>query len=195
MRTYRMLLTTVSLLLLSTLSAKAQTEETRDKSVYVEILGASNGIGINYDARFKHESPWGYRVGVGFGYAQSNWFFSLNQSTRVYSAPIEVNYLAGKKRSKFEVGLGINLGLYNDHYSVNVYEPMPQAQSAYTIKKKSYTENNFDAFAFTNVGYRHVSRKGFQFRVGVTSGLVLTKNRNTSREFLIAPYISFGKAF
>lgn len=58
MRTYRMLLTTVSLLLLSTLSAKAQTEEARDKSVYVEILGASNGIGINYDARFKHESPW-----------------------------------------------------------------------------------------------------------------------------------------
>ena len=70
-----MLLTTVSLLLLSTLSAKAQTEEARDKSVYVEILGASNGIGINYDARFKHESPWGYRVGVGFGYAQSSWFF------------------------------------------------------------------------------------------------------------------------
>lgn len=137
----------------------------------------------------------GYRVGVGFGYAQSTWFFLLNQSTRVYSAPIEVNYLAGKKRSKFEVGLGVNLGLYNDHYSTVTLEPTPESQSAYTAKKTNHTENNFDAFAFANVGYRHVSRKGFQFRVGVTSGLVLTKNRNTSREAVIAPYISFGKAF
>lgn len=93
------------------------------------------------------------------------------------------------------MGLGVNLGLYNDHYSTVTLEPTPESQSAYTAKKTNHTENNFDALRFCQCRLSARVAEGLPIPCGVTSGLVLTKNRNTSREAVIAPYISFGKAF
>ena len=87
----RLILLTGLFLLTGTLTASAQEEQSRDKSVYLELLGPSMMVGINYDARFKEGSPWGYRTGLGFGYSESNWFFGDATSTRVYSIPLEVN--------------------------------------------------------------------------------------------------------
>lgn len=37
----------------------------KTRSLSVELLGAQNMVGINYDSRFKGNSGWGYRVGIG----------------------------------------------------------------------------------------------------------------------------------
>ena len=41
-------------------TATAQQSENTQKSVYVEVLGASNLVGVNFDSRFKPNSPWDY---------------------------------------------------------------------------------------------------------------------------------------
>ena len=42
------------------------------KSLSVELFGAQNTIGINYDSRLKGNSGLGYRIGIGFGYADNS---------------------------------------------------------------------------------------------------------------------------
>lgn len=44
------------LLLSCMLNVNAQDDNVRTKSVYVEVLGPSNGIGVTYDARFNENS-------------------------------------------------------------------------------------------------------------------------------------------
>ena len=46
----------IALLLLSVLTVSAQEEIVRGKSVYLEVFGPSNYIGVNYDARFSKNS-------------------------------------------------------------------------------------------------------------------------------------------
>lgn len=191
----RFILLTGLFLLTGTLTASAQEEQSRDKSVYLELLGPSMMVGINYDARFKEGSPWGYRTGLGFGYSESNWFFGDATSTRVYSIPLEVNYLIGKRKSKLELGVGVNVGLYNDHYRVTQYEAPSNPSGSYVTKTVSFSENKVSAFGYTDVGYRYTSTRGFQFRVGLTTALTLDKTRQSAHTVMAAPYISFGKAF
>ena len=183
------------LLLAGTLTTSAQETTQHDKSVYFELLGPSLITGINYDARFKKNSPWGYRAGLGFGYSKSNWFFGDAQSTRAYSIPLEVNYLLGRKKSKLELGVGINVGLYNDHYRITYIEPTGDLANPYTWKTIADSENKVSSFGFLNVGYRHTSTRGFQFRIGLTGALTLDKSRQSAHTVMAAPYISFGKAF
>ncbi len=45
------------------------------RHVSVELLGAQNAVGINYDSRFKGNSGLGYRVGIGYGYGDNSGFF------------------------------------------------------------------------------------------------------------------------
>ena len=46
----------------------------KTRSLSVELLGAQNMVGVNYDSRFKGNSGWGYRVGIGYGYGDnSSW--------------------------------------------------------------------------------------------------------------------------
>ena len=130
----RLILLTGLFLLTGTLTVSAQEEQSRDKSIYLELLGPSMMVGINYDARFKEGSPWGYRTGLGFGYSESNWFFGDATSTRVYSVPLEVNYLIGKRKSKLELGVGVNVGLYNDHHRVTQYEAPSNPSGSYVAK-------------------------------------------------------------
>ena len=61
----RLILLTGLFLLTGTLTASAQEEQSRDKSVYLELLGPSMMVGINYDARLQEGSSMGYRYGAG----------------------------------------------------------------------------------------------------------------------------------
>lgn len=171
------------MLLAAGVYSSAQTYQ-RGKAVYGELLGASQGIGVNYDSRFKVgvSDGFGWRAGLGFGYAYSTNFvaFSIredkvdtyNQMFRL-AIPLELNYLIGKGNSKFETGLGTALCL-----------------ERYTSQTGAEPENSFGFVPFLSLGYRLVTSKGFLFRAGV----IPTYNI-PSTQVSFYPYLSFGWAF
>ena len=98
----------LSLFALCCFSAVMAQQKTRNLSV--ELLGAQNIVGINYDSRFKGNSGLGYRVGLGYAYGNNSSLF--DQKINGVAAPFELNYLLGKKNSKLELGFGASLGVY-----------------------------------------------------------------------------------
>ena len=62
-------------------------------------------------------------------------------------------------------------------------------------KTKPIKENKFGMFAYTTVGYRYTSKKGFQFRAGVMPAVAFAFKGIHDHKVVLAPYISFGKAF
>lgn len=127
----------IILLLAATLTANAQQTADKQKSVYLEVFGASNLAGLNYDSRFKAGSPWGYRVGLGYTYSKSYSMFSGSNSLNGANVPMEINYLLGKKRSRLELGFGLNLGYYTEKYDtwntklVGDYNGIPYYETEY----------------------------------------------------------------
>ena len=79
------------------------------KNIYLELLGASNMIGVSYDTRIKPGSAFGYRAGISYFYGTD---YNSNEG-HGFSVPLEFNCILGKRRSKFEAGTGINMGLYS----------------------------------------------------------------------------------
>lgn len=99
----------LSLFALCCFSAVMAQQKTRNLSV--ELLGAQNIVGINYDSRFEGNSGLGYRVGIGYGYGDNSGFL-FDQKINGVGVPLELNYLLGKKNSKLELGFGASLGVY-----------------------------------------------------------------------------------
>ena len=98
----------LSLFALCCPSAVMAQQKTRNLSV--ELLGAQNIVGINYDSRFNGNSGLGYRVGIGYGYGDNSGLF--DQKINGVGVPLELNYLLGKKNSKLELGFGASIGVY-----------------------------------------------------------------------------------
>lgn len=190
----------LALLMAISTGAWAQQEAPRSKSVYLELAGPSNGIGISYDARFKPLSPWGYRVGLSWTYSKHSGIFASSSSLRGYSAPIEVNYLVGKRKHHLEIGVGANLGIYNEHYTVysitGEHQTTTEAGTVttYETKRTEMKHNTFGYFVYGNIGYRYQTTKGFQLRAGISPSFNFGDSHGVNKGWFF-PYISFGKAF
>lgn len=167
-----------------------------DKSLFLEILGASNGIGANYEQRFKNNPALRYRIGVGVGYSSSSSpFFGTRVSETAFSVPVGITYLRAKKVHALELGAGANIGYYCEKSrSLSSIPVSPNSQDK-EVREVKTSANNIDAFIFGNIGYRYTSAKGFQFRAGITQGLMMTNSRGGFGEYIFSPYISFGKSF
>lgn len=168
----------------------------------LDLGGTSSGIGIAWDARFKKGSPWGYRAGLGWGYQEETTFLGPKSSIRFYNLPAEVNYLMGKRRSKLELGAGLQFSLFNSHVGFYQFHIDQEQQSVYLVKTGEEKRNQFKTNLTLTVGYRHISKKGFLFRAGLTPMLQLTDKWVSAnyKEYkrgtiFIAPYLSFGWAF
>jgi hypothetical protein len=62
-------------------------QESRPKTVFLEVGGAGLALTLNYDSRFgQSRDKWGYRVGAGYYNTGSN---------SVFSVPLQINYLYG----------------------------------------------------------------------------------------------------
>ena len=124
----------------------------KTRSLSVELLGAQNVVGVNYDSRFKGNSGWGYRVGIGYGYGDnSSW---IDQKISGVGVPLELNYLLGEKKSKLEVGFGASLGMYHVKETSWFYsQPVPPETEGIAEPYES-KENRFGYFLFGNIGYR-----------------------------------------
>ena len=103
--------------------------------------------------------------------------------------PIEVNFLTSGNKHKLELGLGSNLGIYNEHISF-----IEKSKDQYeTINLTSNT--TFGYYFFSNIGYRYISTKGFLFRIGLSPSFSFNDKHGVTKEPFIYPYISFGYSF
>lgn len=177
-------------------TAMAQQDESTQKSLYAELLGASNLIGVNYDSRFKPNSPWGYRVGLGYTYSKNYNMFSGSNSLKGVDVPLEANYLLGKKRSKLELGLGLNLGYYTEKYDVWTLKKVSEEDGIpyYTTEYAGEdSHSTWGYYFFGNIGYRYQPSHGFQFRAGISPSFNFGGKHAVTKS--IFPYISFGYVF
>lgn len=161
-------------------------------SFSIEAFGAQNTIGVNYDARIRGDYGLGYRVGVGYGYADNSGLF--DQKINGMGIPLELNYLLGKKNSKLEVGFGTSLGFYNIKETIWRYcQPVPPKTEG---RSEQYTSSytRFGYFMFGNIGYRYQREHGFIFRIGITPSFNFRDKYGLKRT-VFYPYIGLGKSF
>lgn len=160
------------------------------KSIYLELLGASNMIGVSYDTRIKPGSAFGYRAGISYFYGTD---YNSNEG-HGFSVPLEFNCILSKRRSKFEAGTGINMGLYsiketywvNSEGNVSIIEPVTQIVES---------RNTFGYYIFLNIGYRYQRESGFMFRAGISPSFNFGDKYGLRKTPLLYPYLSFGYTF
>lgn len=126
----------LSLFALCYFSAVMAQQKTRNLSV--ELLGAQNIVGVNYDSRFDGNSGLGYRVGIGYGYGDNSGLF--DQKINGVGVPLELNYLLGKKNSKLELGFGASLGVYQVKETIGYVGGYPGGENT------DETSPNFDFY-------------------------------------------------
>ena len=119
-------------------------KKTRDKNIHVGVLGSFNLIGVSFDSRFTPISPWGYRLGVSY-FQGGDSFIKASNSNRGLFFPIEVNFLTSGNKHKLELGLGSNLGIYNEH----IYFIEKSKDQYETINLTSNT--TFGYYFFSNI--------------------------------------------
>lgn len=161
-------------------------------SFSIEAFGAQNTIGINYDTRIRGNYGLGYRVGIGYGYADNSGLF--DQKINGIGIPLELNYLFGKKKSKFEVGFGTSLGLYNIKETTWYFYQSISSETEGIIDKYTTSKNRFGYFIFGNIGYRYQREHGFTLRIGITPSFKL-ENKYGLKRSVFYPYIGLGKSF
>ncbi len=168
--------------------------ETKKKvrNISIELLGAQNMVGINYDSRFKGNSGLGYRVGIGFGYGDNSGLF--DETIKGVGVPMELNYLLGRKRHKLEVGFGTSLGVYHIKETTWYwYQPVPPETEGHGDFHTS-TSNRFGYFLFGDIGYRYQRDNGFMFRVGISPSFNFGDKYGLDKSAFY-PYVGFGWSF
>lgn len=184
-------------LIISFVGLMCQAQARNSSAVYLEFVGASISIGINYDSRFP-DSRFGYRVGIAYTIGSMGEMFTgdglKDEKIRGINVPIELNCLIGKsqKKSKFELGVGVNLGIYEHAVGYSLECGGPTEPS--TVEKDCM----FGYFAFGNIGYRYQRPKGFLFRIGISPKFDFgDKNGIDSYVGVLSfiPYLSFGYSF
>lgn len=184
-------------LIISFVGLMCQAQARNSSAVYLEFVGASIPIGINYDSRFP-DSRFGYRVGIAYTIGSMGEMFTgdglKDEEIRGINVPVELNCLIGKsqKKSKFELGVGVNLGIYEHAVGYSLECGGPTEPS--TVEKDCM----FGYFAFGNIGYRYQRPKGFLFRIGISPKFDFgDKNGIDSYVGVLSfiPYLSFGYSF
>ncbi len=75
------------------------------RAIFIELLGSSPLLSLNYDMRLKrhHNDGLGFRAGFGLGSLVESDYI---KTPRYFSIPIGVNYIVGPKTHGFEAGIG-----------------------------------------------------------------------------------------
>lgn len=165
------------------------------KNAYLELGGAHMIGGLSFDKRFSGNSGLGYKIGLGVSISNT---FNVNEiyepDSRGASIPAEINYLFGNESHFFELGAGLNLGVYNLKY--NVYYLDSIESDYYEIKSEK--KNVFSYNGFFNMGYRYQKISGFSFRGGFTNSFTFNDKFSKEHAFKMIspwPYLSFGYSF
>ena len=178
------------LVMLANLGATAQDTITTipaERTLSLELGGAHNLVGVNFDSRFKGNHGLGYRVGIGYSYGRNDFSFFVDMKDRIHgvAVPLEINYLLGKHSSKLELGVGISLGYYREQVDV----AYPDGSSGTSHMREVVKQ--FGYFTFGNIGYRLQTKRGFMFRVGWAPSINFNDKHCLQRTLSVS-YISFG---
>lgn len=158
------------------------------RNVYGELFGASDVIGVNYDQRFKPDSHWGFRAGIGYGFFSDSGLLGISSDHSI-SIPLAVNAIFGKKCNFFEVGLG-----YAPIIGFDKYESYWQPDGSFDMDHPtgSKTETKYYSKIFMDLGYRYQKPNGFLFRAGISPSIVGELPWCLLR---FTPYVAFGYTF
>ncbi len=166
------------------------------RSIYAEILGPSNLIGVHFDSRLKGNSGWGYSAGMAWGYSSSDDFFSNVDRFHMISIVPRVSYLVGRKSSKLEMGFGVNIGFLTGTREYDTYDIRTKDGDT-ILEYAGHVKEHRDFMAyyfFGNIGYRLQPARGFTLRAGVSPAFGLGGSHTLDDLYLI-PYVSVGKSF
>ena len=176
----------------------AQEELPLYQNIYVELFGASNLIGISYDSRIKPGSPFGYRGGISYVHGTSNEnliagmpLYYSTEDLYGLAVPLEFNCILGKRKSKFEVGIGVSLGIYSTQKHTYINGAVFPVESSYITEN----HNQFGYYIFSNIGYRYQRKNGFMLRVGVTPAFSFAGANGVTKTPFLYPYLSLGYTF
>ena len=176
---------TLATLLLLCLSLTGWAQRVQNLSL--EGLGASGSVGMVYDTRFKGNDGFGFRIGVGYCFSQSEYTALVKANDcnlHAITFPLDVNYLLGKKKHKLEIGLGASMGYY--HIQESTYP--------FGITYPDEPGNSFGYFMFAEVGYRYQPVQGLMLRVGLTPSWNFGDKYGLDRQWYY-PYIGIGYSF
>lgn len=149
-------------------------------------VGAPYGLaGASYDQRFKPDSKYGFRTGIGYGFAHTSNFISGNASDHQILVPFIAYRLFGNGRNNFELGLGMTAIYENEEYA-EIY----QDGDAVKIVNKRRNEYGFAPLTLT-LGYRLVTSRRFQLRTGMMSHLLYIQHNGWSTN-MFYPYVGFS---
>ncbi|RYD88498.1 MAG: hypothetical protein EOP54_27150, partial [Sphingobacteriales bacterium] len=102
------------------------------KTVFFELLGPGAAYSVNYDTRFaKRPDGWGGRIGLSYYSASGE---------HLFTAPLVINYLAGKHGKYFEIGAGITYYNVNsnDLFFDNTYYQVYDGNGGYYTQEKNH---------------------------------------------------------
>lgn len=134
------------------------------QAVYGELFGRGLLFSANYDRRFNKRTD-------GLGFSGGMGYLSID-GVSIFTIPVSINYLLGKKGKFFELGAGAS------YFTVDVSDVNKASSSGSTV------------IGTTTIGYRSQPENGgFMFRAGFNQ---FYKNNNFIPYY---PYISFGYSF
>ena len=180
-------MTVISALVSPRLIKRIKTQWIVIVSIGLTVLGL---IGFSFSSQYWMLFLWavpyglGWRTGLGFGYAYSSSSsvalsfadgempVAYNRMFR-FAVPLEVNYLLGKGKSKFESGAGAIVCL-----------------DRFTSDTGGAPEHSFGAIPYLSLGYRLVTDNGFLLRAGAMPLLSFSPFHVS-----FYPYLGFGWAF
>jgi hypothetical protein len=162
----------------STLQAQTNQEFSRPaRSIYLEAGGAGLSYSFNFDSRFRGEKGLGWRGGLSY--------ISREDDVKMFSAPLQVNYLIGKKVNFIEVGAGITYFYLDDYIYYNGPGFTSSGESEFILPVKT----KGDVMATFTFGFRHQPVHGIMYR------LAITPIANRSGFWPLFAGLSFGYSF
>ena len=152
----------LSVIILKSSHAQERNNMGRQKSLFIEAGGS--GIALltaNFDFRFKkgRNDGLGMRIGIGGEASKSEPIIGEGEtSTKLFTVPLEINYILGKKRFSFEIGYSLTYVYESKNSSFRLFNP------GYTNENKS---GNF-IVSYMPVGLRLKPKKdGFMLKFNV----------------------------
>jgi hypothetical protein len=130
------------------------------KNIFVEVGGRSLSASVNFDMRLKRgvQDGLGFRAGIGSSFELLDAAPKVKGGPGLITFPIAANYLLGKRRSSFDVGIGLT-PVHVNYERISV------------VGDKFLYGPTWALFGMANLGYRFQPlRRGVMFGFNIAFG-------------------------